>query len=301
MKKSEKYIKIIQKDFPNFSISSLRKIGEGDNSVAFSVNNKYVFRFPKHYDAKLQMQREIITLPIIRLAVNLSIPNFEFISPDKSFVGYQAINGVPLTSEIYTSLTATIQDDARQSIAEFLSQLHHIDLFSINNCGLEKMDLKKDYAETFAQAKDIIYPNVSTAKRQVISDLFLSYLGNPENFAFSPSLIHNDFSKDHILFDIVKQQITGIIDFGDIALGDPDYDFMYLYDEFGEDFLNGIVRIDNPNNQHKLIKKLKFFSLANKIQIIFMEKEAYDSEALEEAYSTLDAWLQKHISTLKNS
>jgi aminoglycoside 2''-phosphotransferase len=297
MKKPEKHIEIIQKDFPDFSISSMQLIGEGDNSKAFSVDKKYVFRFPKRKGAKIQAQREILTLPIIRPFVNLQIPDFKFVSPRKSFVGYEIIRGEPLTSHVYNSLSKNVQKSIQHSIGEFLFQLHHIPLSHLKDCGLETMDLKEEYAENFERAKQFIYPNVSKGQRNKITGLFLQYLNDTKNFKYAPVLNHNDFSKDHILFDVVKHQMTGIIDFGDIALGDPDYDFMYLFDEFGIDFLNGILKIHNQNDKNNLMKKLEFFSFANKIQIILMEKEANDSEALQEAYNILDVWLNKHRNT----
>jgi len=298
MKKIEKYIQIIKKDFPEFSISSMQLIGEGDNSEAFSVGKEYVFRFPKSTGAKIQTQREIVTLPRIRSFVNLQIPDFKFISPRKNFVGYKIIQGEPLMSQVYFSLKKNVRESIQHSIGEFLFQLHHIPLSQLTDCGLETMNLKKEYAENFELAKDFIYPNISKVRQNIITEIFRWYLNDTKNFDFAPALIHNDFSKDHILFDIVKEQITGIIDFGDIALGDPDYDFMYLYDEFGEDFLKGIFKLYNQSDKNNLKKKLEFFSLANKIQIILMEKEANDYEALEEAYNTLNVWLDQHRNTI---
>jgi len=301
MKNFIKYVDSIQKDFANFNISSIQKIGEGDNSKAFSVNEEYVFRFPKSKEAKVQMQREIVVLPIIKPFLILQIPEFKFISLDLSFVGHKIIQGTPLTSKIYNSLKRKTRESIQHSIGNFLLRLHHIDLSLLKDCNLETTNLKEEYAENFEQAKDFIYPNISKAKRKTITQLFTNYLGDAENFEYAPVLIHSDFSKDHILIDAANKQITGIIDFGDIAFGDPAYDFMYLLDEFGEDFLNGIFKIYKPIDKNKLMRKLIFFSLANKVQIILMEKEANDSEGLKEAFDTLDHWLKKWNKTVDKS
>lgn len=293
MKNFIKYVNSIQKDFPDFNISSIKKIGEGDNSKAFLVNEEYVFRFPKNKEAKMQMQREIVVLPIIKPFLILQIPESKFISPDLSFLGHKIITGTPLTSIIYNSLKRNIRNSIQHSIGNFLLQLHRIDLSLLKDCNLETMNLKEEYFENFEQARDFIYPNISKTKRKTITRLFTNYLGDAENFEYKPVLIHADFSEDHILIDTVNKQITGIIDFGDIVFGDPAYDYVYLLDEFGENFLNGIFKIDEPIDKTKLMRKLIFFSLANKIQIIIMEKEARDSEALKEAYASLNHWLDK--------
>lgn len=301
MKNFKKYVNSIQKDFPNFNISSIQKIGEGDNSKAFSVNEKYVFRFPKSKEAKVQMQREIAVLPIIKPFLNIQIPEFKFIPPNNKYAGHKIIRGRPLTAEIYHSSKKNIQESVRRSIGNFLLQLHHIDLSLLEDCNLETMNLKEEYAENFEEAQDFIYQKISKTKRKTITQLFSTYLDDAENFKYDAVLIHGDFSKDHILIDTVNKGITGIIDFGDIALGDPAYDFMYLLDEFGEDFLNGIFKIYKPVDKNKLMRKLIFFSLANKIQIIIMEKETNDSEELKEAFDTLDYWLDKWSNTVNNS
>lgn len=292
MKKFEKYIQKIHHDFPRFLISSIQITGEGDNSIAFIINENYIFRFPKRKEVKKQIQREIAVLPKIKSSLNLSIPHFEFISPEINFVGYKIIPGTPLTFKIYNSLNKKQQAYINQSIGSFLSQLHHTDMDALNHCNLETMDPCEEYSDNFRKAKKYIYPHISKSKQKIITRVFTEYLCNSENFKYTPALIHNDFSADHILFDTESKLLTGIIDFGDIAIGDPDYDLMYLLDEFGEKILKGIFKIYKPGNKKKLMKKLYFFSLANKIQIILAYKD-FNLWFLKDAYKGLEVWFKK--------
>jgi aminoglycoside 2''-phosphotransferase len=293
MQKFESYIKKINHEFPGFPISSIKKIGEGDNSKAFIINEKHVFRFPKSKEARKQMQKEISVLPIIKPFLNLSVPVFQFISAETNFAGHKVIPGVPLTFKIYNSLHQKEQEWIQRSVANFLLQLHRIDLSNLKNCHLETIDFKEEYSYDFNQARKLIYPHISKNRRSIINEMFTGYLSDENNFNYAPVLIHNDFSSDHILFDTVKQQITGIIDFGDMAIGDPDYDFMYLPDEFGEIFLREIFKIYQPNNKKERLKKICFFSLANKLQIILGCMNNNDSEDLKNSYEHLDKWFRK--------
>lgn len=300
MKKFEKLINIIQNDFPTFNISSINKIGEGDNSNAFVINENHIFRFPKRKEVKQQIQREIAVLPKIKSLLNFQIPQFEFISPDINFVGYKIIPGIPFSLEIYNSLNKKQQVFIQRTLGNFLFQLHHIDLSIFSNCSLEIMDPREEYSDNFDKAQKFIYPHISKNKQIIITQLFMEYLNNPENFNYIPALIHNDFSKDHILFDTVNKpylpagrQITGIIDFGDIAIGDPDYDLMYLMDEFGDKFLKEIFKIYKPKNEKELMKKLYFFTLANKIQIILEYRNDKDSADFKNAYKELEIWFKR--------
>lgn len=295
MNKFQKYVQLIQQDFPTFGISSMKKVGEGDNSKAFLVNEDYIFRFPKRKEVKQQVRREIAVLPKIRSALNLQIPGFEFISPELHFVGYKKIGGVVLTNKIFQSLKKKEQHFLEKTIAEFLHQLHSFSVEALQNCGLETMNLFEEYAENFENAKKIIFPKISKNKREIISRLFTEYLSDENNFNYTPALVHNDFSKDHILYDPAKKEITGIIDFGDIAFGDPDYDFMYLADEFKEDFLIEILKYYPHPNRPVSRNKIHFFTLANKIQILLTSIKDDDTQeiknALKDLNEALKSWL----------
>lgn len=45
-----------------------------------------------------------------------------------------------------------------------------------------------------------------------------------------------------MLYDPAAGRLTGVIDFGDLALGDPARDFIYLYEDFGADLLAAVLR-----------------------------------------------------------
>lgn len=293
MNKFQKYVHLIQQDFPTFRISSIKKVGEGDNSKAFLVNENYIFRFPKRKDVKQQVRKEICVLPKIRSALNLQIPDFEFISPELHYVGYKKIEGAVLTNKIFQSLKKKDQHFLEKTIAEFLHQLHSFSVEALQNCGLETMNLFEEYAENFENAKKLIFPEISKNKREIISRLFTEYLSDENNFNYTPTLVHNDFSKDHILYVPAKKEITGIIDFGDIAFGDADYDFMYLLDEFGVDFLMEILKY-YPHPNHPVSRnKIHFFTLGNKIQILLTSMRDNDNREIKNALKGLNKCVEK--------
>ena len=296
MAKFDNYRNLIQKDFPDFSIPSIKKIGEGENSKAFLVNQNYIFRFPKRKTVKQQIQREVCVLPKIKRVVDLSIPEFEFISPQLNFVGYPKINGETISNKIFLSLSKKEQEIIHKQLGNFLTQIHSFLIDDLKNCGLEIMDLKEEYAENLKDAEKLIYPYILKSKQKIIKQLFIDYLNNPGNFNYTPTLVHNDFSKDHILFDTVNQQITGIIDFGDIAFGDPDYDFMYLLDEFGDKFLKRVLKYYRRDNPNVSLEKINFFTLGSKIQILLGCKRENDKDGFKSSLKDLNNWFRKYNS-----
>jgi aminoglycoside 2''-phosphotransferase len=47
------------------------------------------------------------------------------------------------------------------------------------------------------------------------------------------ALLHCDLAPGHLLYDQRRAKLTGVIDFGDAALGPPARDFIFLYEDFG--------------------------------------------------------------------
>jgi aminoglycoside 2''-phosphotransferase len=290
----KKIRKIIQNEFPDFFISSIKKIGEGDNSKAFLINKDYIFRFPKTEKAKQDLKTEIAVLPKIFALIDLSIPQPEFISKELNFVSYKSILGKSLTTKIYTSSGKKIQKQIIKALGIFLTQLHQIDLSTLKDCGLQTMNYWQEYLDNFTDAKKLIYPNIKHSEKEKITQLFINYFNDQKKPEYKTSLIHNDFSSNHILFKKKLNKISGIIDFGDLAFGDPDYDLMYLLDSFGEDFIRKLLKY-YPHNDHKsLLEKLHFFSLANKIQILIGSIKENDEYGIKEGYKNLKKWLKKY-------
>jgi len=53
---------------------------------------------------------------------------------------------------------------------------------------------------------------------------FERFLAEERHFAFEPVLVHADLWKDHVILKMREQQVSGIIDFGDVGIGDPAMD-----------------------------------------------------------------------------
>ena len=57
-----------------------------------------------------------------------------------------------------------------------------------------------------------------------IAEDFEDFLDNEANFQFEPVLIHADLLDDHVLLDLPGRKVSGVIDFGDVSIGDPALD-----------------------------------------------------------------------------
>ncbi|MBI4472851.1 MAG: phosphotransferase [Acidobacteria bacterium] len=59
--------------------------------------------------------------------------------------------------------------------------------------------------------------------------------------------------------------ISGVLDFGDVNLGDPDYDFMYPFLDFGEAFAIDIARRYGHKDLERLLGKMRYYAIVDQI------------------------------------
>ena len=116
------------------------------------------------------------------------------------------------------------------------------------------------------EAERHIAPQLSKAERRRLSDVIARQLDDPVNFAASPRILHCDLSADHVLCE--GDSVTGILDWGDVCLGDPDCDFGYLYEDFGEAFVREMAAHYGHADPDRLVRKARYFSVADQIGTI---------------------------------
>jgi aminoglycoside phosphotransferase (APT) family kinase protein len=79
-------------------------------------------------------------------------------------------------------------------------------------------------------------------------------------------LFDADLCADHLL--VTDHTVTGAIDFSDVSVGDPDYDFSSLLIDVGEDFTMEVARRYGHPNLDLSKTKLRFFATADLVDTI---------------------------------
>jgi len=92
------------------------------------------------------------------------------------------------------------------------------------------------------------------------------HLHTTANFSFQPVVLHADLSGDHILVE--DDAVAAVLDFGDVNWGDPDYDFMYLFVDFGWEFVEDVARRYGHPDLERLNQKSRYFALTDQIGTI---------------------------------
>ncbi|BDP75397.1 hypothetical protein EfmAA96_31820 (plasmid) [Enterococcus faecium] len=88
---------LIEHYFDNFKVDSIEIIGSGYDSVAYLVNNEYIFKtkFSTNKKKSYAKEKAIYNFLNTNLETNVKIPNIEYsyISDELSILGYKEIKG----------------------------------------------------------------------------------------------------------------------------------------------------------------------------------------------------------------
>ena len=244
---------IIENEF-GLKVESISILGEGLDSIAYLVNNEYIFKMSKHEEARRNLKKEIKVLNYLRNKLSLQIPVIEFYSEKYSLCGYKEIKGTILTPDIYNNMTDSEKEKLAQDIAIFLKELHSLSLPDIEDLEL---DVFEDYQSDYESLKKMIYDELPDNVKKYIDNLFIRIFNDERIIKYDKVLCHNDLSCNHIIMQ--NNKVIGIIDFGDVAITDRDKDFIYLLkngdEELGREF--GIKVLNYYNHPNKDIPILK--------------------------------------------
>ncbi|WP_460638232.1 phosphotransferase family protein [Larkinella harenae] len=257
---------LLARVFPDRPFQKARFLGAGLDSQTFLVDDQYVFRFPKREEVARNLAKEIALLPHLQ-DLPLQIPCFQFtgIHPENGlpFVGYPILKGTEGDITVFQRQTPEQQEQTLAAIGNFLTQLHAFQAERALQLGVELLDSRQDYQDAYQEIQTTLLPVLTLRQQRQVSQRFDAFLSDSRHFTDTNCLIHDDFSADHILCNPETGIPQGVIDFGDVAVGDPDLDLKYLYAEYGPEFIDRLLatgHYQTPTEPVILTKKLKFFN-----------------------------------------
>jgi aminoglycoside 2''-phosphotransferase len=245
--------------YPELNVKAIEFTGEGDFAHAFTVNDELMILFALNPESSVFLAREANLLPHLVKQIDISIPDISrsgrYGDEGYTFICYPKIPGIPLSDEHFFDSTPGKQHRFAETISRFLRQLHSFNTDKARQAGIEERDYRKENYRYLEESRGLIYPLVDQGVRDYIEKKFEAN-AEPD---FSPVLMHDDLSSEHILFDPERREITGIIDFSDMIIGDGIEDLMYLYDDFGVEFIDIFLKYYHDDNRRSLLERLHFY------------------------------------------
>jgi aminoglycoside phosphotransferase (APT) family kinase protein len=190
------------------SPSTILEIDDGYDFEVAIVDDEWVFRFPRRSGVEEALELEIAVLPVLAPALPVDVPSFEFVSRDPLFVGYRLIRGEPLV------------DEDAGGVRTFLEALHTLDRGAL---PVARLDWIEAYPAQCAEFERLVLPLIEKDRRAEAKRLF----DDVETLVdFEPALLHADLGPEHLL--VRDRRLVGVIDWGDMRVGDPALDYAWL-------------------------------------------------------------------------
>jgi aminoglycoside phosphotransferase (APT) family kinase protein len=225
---------LIAAQFPSLALDSIEVLGEGWDNVAFLLDARYVFRFPRRAIAAQIIETEIAVLPQIagRLPLPVSSPLMAGAASETypwRFAGYPLLVGAPLSA-------TCVGDAAMRGLAgelgAFLRALHAIDAAPLVEAGLPRDNIGRlDHAKRMPLLR-ARFEELGAAR--LVDDValaieFLESIAPNGPRESRLTIVHGDLYAPHVLVD-GEGNATGIIDWGDVHFGDPAIDIAIAFE-----------------------------------------------------------------------
>jgi aminoglycoside phosphotransferase (APT) family kinase protein len=244
--------------------------GEGWDFRVFEVDTGWLFRIPKRDECmtKLSMERKLLSG--LGEWVSLSVPNYAFFGElrkgsGQPFAGYRKLPGVAgdLSEAVDRRLVA-------RQLGLFLAKLHTYPIDRAREAGVrEEGDLAAYWRhKAFEGLKAIVDLPVDQhhLRHYLESDA-------PSPFEAAPRLVHNDLWAEHILIDPGSGGVSGIIDWGDAAIGDPAVDLAGLYTWYGESWLERVLESYSGTLDSEVISRARYLAACFAVHSIALGRD----------------------------
>jgi aminoglycoside 2''-phosphotransferase len=287
---TEDYGQIIAACFPDLAIERCRPLAEGWDSVAVAVNSEFIFRFPKRPDIEPQYRIERRLLPALAAALPLPVPDVAFFWPGGgaypgTFIGHHLIAGAQLANE---HLTPEHTAGIVQQLGRFLSALHRFPINQATRLGVPTFDeagWRVRYQDQFAQIQSQVLPLLDEVAQARITHDWQAFLADETHFQVA--VIHHDLADEHILYEPGHGAISGIIDWGDTAIGDPAIDFTGLLAAYGEDFTERVLAHYQGQVDASFRDRMRFYHGAMPLNTVLFGLDTAQEEYVREGLRDL--------------
>lgn len=261
---TERALLALQQCFPQLLVFSAIPIVQGNVNFVLEVNHELIFRFPRHEIMEADLLREIRFMPFLAERLSIPIPRFEYVwLPDQRYphpiVGYQKLQGILLDDP---GILAEQRQKLLPMIARFLHELHQFPIvpdpyYGIRGGGVEWW--VQLYRKRFEQIQVAVFPHLSEPIQRKAALAWESYLARHTCLPFQSAFIHRDLWMHHLLCDPQQSILTGVIDWGDAAFGDPVLDFVGLHMAWGRGMVEEMVHLAKVEDDPTFWQRLDFY------------------------------------------
>ncbi len=209
--------------FPEHESASFRPLTQGWDSIAVDVDDRLIFKFPRHEEACRRLVVEASVLDIVRPAVSLLVPHLTLHGMSSTpFSRHDKIAGEHLLTVQYEKLPEGDRQRLACDLALFYSELHRLPANGMKSAGAVPI-------KAWLPPEDIlqrIWAVLSEDLRAYAERTITAW----QNLPADPHGTIYGFFDGHgwnMAFDHVHRRLNGLYDFGDSGFGPLHQEFIY--------------------------------------------------------------------------
>ena len=208
--------------FPELSNATFRLLTTGWHSTAVDVDDRLIFKFPRHEVAEKALVKEANLLAVIRPAVTMPVPDLTLHPGPSLFSRHEKLKGEHLIAARYDRLPERARQRLAEQMALFYAELHRLDPGDMEAAGAGPI-------EAWLLAEEIVdkaLPALPSALRVIAERIVSAWQDLPPD----PHGTTFGFFDGHgwnMAFDSVRNQLNGMYDFADSGFGALHQEFIY--------------------------------------------------------------------------
>jgi len=209
---------IIIERFPELADALFTLLSEGWDSVAVDVDDRLIYKFPRHERGEAALRREAAILGIVGATVTLPVPKLALFETPRTFSRHEKLPGDHLLPAQYDAL----DEAARQALGQFYAELHAIEPAQAIAAGLQPADAWLDADEILQRAMPVLPDALKPFAEQAMAawrDLAPDPYGDVYGYF--------DGHGWNMAFDHATNRLNGIYDFADSGIGPLHREFVY--------------------------------------------------------------------------
>lgn len=197
-----------------------------------------IFCLARSQSAAEGQAREARFLPALRQHCSVPVPNPEWYAPPSpripfGVIGYRKLPGTPLT---LARLGLADGGQVASDLGRFLWELHHFPTERARELGLPGPDEREARLGALRAYSLPLWRQALTRREyRILAAWWNAFLADPRLRAYSSAVCHGDLWYENVLADGGARTVTAVLDFENVAIGDPAQDFatqLYLGEAF---------------------------------------------------------------------
>lgn len=213
---------VITGSFPELSDAAFTLLTAGWDCVAVDVDDRLIFKFPRHEAAEKALVTEASLLAVIRPAVTMPIPDLTLHPGSPLFSRHVKLKGEHLLTRHYERLPVDSRRRLAAEMALFFAELHALDAGVMEAAGAGPI-------RAWLPPDDIlrrVWPVLPSDLRAYAERTVAAWQRLPPD-PYGTTYGFFDGHGWNMAFDHARNRLNGIYDFGDSGFGPLHQEFVY--------------------------------------------------------------------------